>query len=48
MPKNFDQKNEEKKDLYLRKLYEKVQGRSSYISLLAEKPEIEQKLVKTQ
>ena len=40
------QKNEEKKDLYLKKLYEKVQGRSSYISLLAEKPEIEQKLVR--
>ena len=38
-------KNEEKKDLYLRKLYEKIQGRSTYISLLAEKPEIEQKLV---
>ena len=37
--------NVEKKDLYLRKFYEKVQGRSSYISLLAEKPEIEQKLV---
>ena len=46
MPKNFDQENVEKKDLYLRKLYEKVQGRSSYISLLAEKPEIEQKLVR--
>ncbi len=38
-------KNEEKKDLYLKKLYEKIQGRSTYISLLAEKPEIEQKLV---
>ena len=38
-------KNEEKKDLYLRQLYGKIQGRSSYISLLAEKPEIEQKLV---
>ena len=42
----FRQKNEEEKDLYLKKLYGKVQGRSSYISLLAEKPEIEQKLVK--
>jgi len=39
-------KNEGGEDLYLRKLYEKVQGRSSYISLLAEKPEIEQKLVR--
>ncbi|MDA9690236.1 hypothetical protein N9V13_07505, partial [Betaproteobacteria bacterium] len=39
-------KNEGKKDFYLRKLYGKVQGRPSYISLLTEKPEIEQKLVK--
>ncbi len=38
--------NVEEKDLYLRKFYEKIQGRSSYISLLAEKPEIEQKLVR--
>ena len=44
--KELHPKNEEKKDLYLKKLYEKIQGRSSYISLLAEKPEIEQKLVR--
>ncbi len=45
-PTEVNTKNEEQKDLYLEKLYEKIAGRSTYISLLSEKPEIEQKLVR--
>ena len=39
-------KIEKDKDLYLLKLHEKIKGRKSYLSLLHEKPEIEQELIR--